>query len=220
MADDANGVIYRIARSGAPAGVAASSTASPPADAMRSAAMKGVGVPLAVQREETAPDQKEAIKLTSPSIPAGGAIPEKHSDYADGVSPSLAWTPVSGAKSYAIITEDPDAAPIKPFVHWVAWNIPGNLTSLPEGLQEQPRLTQPEGIMQGLTSRGFVGYYGPRPPVGDKPHHYHFQILALDATLDLPAGADRDQVLKAASGHVIAKGELVGTYAQAIKPPK
>ncbi len=136
------------------------------------------------------------------------------------MSPPLAWSPVNGAKSYAIIAEDPDAKPIKPFVHWVAWNIPADVTKLPEGVQEQPRLTDPEGMLQGRTSRGVVGYFGPRPPVGDKQHHYHFQILALDKMLDIPPGADRDQVLAAAEGHVIAKGELIGTYAQTVKPPK
>ena len=93
-------------------------------------------------------------------------------------------------------------------------------TELPEGLQEQDRLTEPDGLMQGATSRGSVGYYGPRPPVGDPPHHYHFQVLALDTLLQLPLGASRDDVLAAAKGHVIGKGELVGTYRQETKPPK
>jgi Raf kinase inhibitor-like YbhB/YbcL family protein len=119
-----------------------------------------------------------------------------------------------------VITEDPDAKPITPFVHWVAWNIPADRTSLPEGLQEQPRLTQPEGVLQGRTSRGSVGYFGPKPPVGDPPHHYHFQVFALDAKLDVPAGADRDQLLAAMQGHVLAAGELVGTYRQAVAPLK
>jgi hypothetical protein len=83
--------------------------------------------------------------------------------------------------------------------------IPGDVTAIPEGLQEQPRLTAPDGVLQGRTSRGIIGYYGPRPPVGDKPHRYHFQILALDGLLDVPAGADRDMVPKAASGRVIPK---------------
>ena len=116
--------------------------------------------------------------------------------------------------------EDPDAAPIKPFVHWLAWNIPPDLQSLPEGLQEQLRLTEPEGLLQGKTSRGSVGYLGPRPPVGDKPHRYYFQFFALDTMLDVPAGADRDQLLEAMNGHVIAKGQLMGKYQQAVKPPK
>lgn len=82
------------------------------------------------------------------------------------------------------------------------------------------RLTEPEGVLQGATSRGSVGYYGPRPPVGDPPHHYHFQVMALDTVLDIAPGSDRDAVLKAAKGHVIAKGEVVGTYRQTVAPPK
>jgi len=73
-------------------------------------------------------------------------------------------------------------------------------------------------VLQGATSRGSIGYYGPKPPVGDPPHHYHFQILALDASLDVRPGATRDEVLKAAKGHVIGKGQLVGTYQQTDPP--
>ena len=56
--------------------------------------------------------------------------------------------------------------------------------------------------------------------VGDKPHRYHFQVLALDTMLDVPAGADRDQLLAAAKGHVIAKGQLMGRFQQKLQPPK
>jgi Raf kinase inhibitor-like YbhB/YbcL family protein len=216
MADDANGVLYRIAYDGSKTGRSAPKAA--PAGPMKAQAAKGVGVPLALTRPETRTDGR--IEVQSASIQPNGAIPIRHSEYAEGVSPALSWTAVPGAKSYAILMEDPDSRPIKPFVHWVAWNIPGNVTSLPEGLQEQPRLTEPEGVLQGATSRGSVGYFGPRPPVGDPPHHYHFQILALDTVLDLKPGATRDEVLSAAKGHVMAKGELVGTYRQTIKPPK
>ncbi|MYM66987.1 YbhB/YbcL family Raf kinase inhibitor-like protein [Pseudoduganella sp. FT55W] len=115
--------------------------------------------------------------------------------------------------------EDPDA-PNKPFVHWLAWNIPAGVTSLPEGLQEQPHLTQPDGVLQGRTTRGSIGYFGPRPPVGDPPHHYHVQIFALDSLLPLGWGADRDQLLQAIQGHVLAKGEILGRYAQNQPPLK
>jgi len=56
--------------------------------------------------------------------------------------------------------------------------------------------------------------------VGDAPHHYHFQVYALDRMLDVPWGADRDTLLQAMQGHVLAKGTLVGTYAQKRKPQK
>lgn len=94
------------------------------------------------------------------------------------------------------------------------------MTRLPEGLQTLPRLTEPAGLLQGATSRGAPGYYGPRPPVGDPPHHYHFQVLALDTTLAVDPGASRDEVLKAAQRHIRAKGSVVGTYQQTDAPLK
>ncbi|MBA4091519.1 MAG: YbhB/YbcL family Raf kinase inhibitor-like protein [Sphingobium sp.] len=215
MADDANGVIYRIAYG---KGRKNAVTAMTPAGAMVRQTSKGSDVPLALARPETS--ARGAIGITSATIQPNGVIPMKHSDYADGVSPALRWNSVPDAQSYALIVEDPDAKPASPFVHWVAWNIPASVTALPEGLQEQPRLTEPDGLLQGRTTRGSTGYYGPRPPVGDPPHHYHFQILALDRMLTVPAGADRDAVLSQAKGHVIAKGELIGTYAQTVTPPK
>lgn len=223
MADDANGVIYRVAYVGndAGGGQPAGGGAAAPREAMDRQAAQGIGVPLAKMRPETSTrGNAPPLSVSAPTVAPGQPMPIKHSEYADGVSPALSWTAVPGAKSYAIVMEDPDAKPITPFVHWVAWNIPASVTQLPEGLQEQPRLTHPEGLMQGRTSRGSVGYYGPRPPVGDPPHHYHFQVLALDTMLDLPFGATRDEVLAAARGHVIAKGELVGLYQQTVQPPK
>ena len=215
VSDDVNGVIYRVAANDK---AALGQAKQAPAGPMQQQAKQGVGVPIAMQRKET--DAKGTLEVRSPTIPPGAAIPKKHSEYYDGVSPALSWTAVDGAKSYALIMEDPDAKPITPFVHWVAWNIPGNLTQLPEGLHEQAKLTDPPGLMQGKTSRGNPGYLGPRPPADDPAHHYHFQVLALDTTLDLPVGADRDQRLAAAAGHVIAKGELVGAYDQDQKPMK
>jgi Raf kinase inhibitor-like YbhB/YbcL family protein len=216
MADDANGVIYRVAYTGSAQKITDQKAA--PAEVMEAQAAKGVGVPLAKDRPET--DAKGALKVSSGDFAANGAIPLKQSEYADSVSPALRWDSVPGAVSYAIVMEDPDSKPIKPFVHWVAWNIPSTVTSLPEGLQEQLRLTEPEGVLQGRNSSGTHGYFGPKPPVGDPAHHYHFQVLALDSMLDIPPTSDRDAFLAAVSGHVLAKGELVGLYQQKIEPPK
>jgi Raf kinase inhibitor-like YbhB/YbcL family protein len=221
MADDGNGVIYRIAYTGETRGGSANRAGTElkaPAGPMQQQASKGSGVPIAITRPQTQTQGK--LTLSSSSFAKGGAIPARYSEYADGVSPALSWTAVPNAKSYAVIMEDPDAKPVTPFVHWLAWNIPAAITSLPEGLQEQPRLTEPDGVLQGRTTRGTIGWTGPRPPVGDPPHHYHFQIYALDAMLDVPWGAERDTLLDAMKGHVLAKGELLGTYAQKQKPQK
>lgn len=216
MADDANGVIYRIAYTAG--GQTTTAPAATPVEPMEKQASKGVGVPIATDRKET--EAKSRITVVSATIKPDGMIPAKHSEYADGVSPPLSWKPVEGALSYAILVEDPDAKPITPFVHWIAWNVPATVTSLPEGLQEQERLTEPEGVLQGRNSRGSHGYFGPMPSVGDPAHHYHFQVLALDALLDIPPTADRDELLAAVAGHVLAKGDLVGLYQQTIEPPK
>lgn len=212
MADDANGVLYRISAT-TPAG--ATPLPAAPAGPMQQQAQQGSNVPLALTRVAAT----GALQVTSGGFRAGAAMPAKYSEYADGVSPPLAWSAVPGAKSYAVIMEDPDA-PQKPFVHWLAWNIPANVTSLPEGVQEQPRLTEPDGVLQGRNTRGSSGYYGPRPPVGDAAHHYHFQVFALDTVLALPFGADRDELVKALEGHVLGKGEVIGRYAQPQQPPK
>jgi Raf kinase inhibitor-like YbhB/YbcL family protein len=217
MADDANGVIYRVAYTGS-AAKPSSVMGAAPAGPMEQQAAEGTRVPLAVARPETQAQGKMAV--TSTAFSNNGSMPMKYSEYADGVSPNLAWAAVPNAKSYAIIMEDPDAKPQLPFVHWVAWNIPADVTRLPDGVQEQPRLTEPDGVLQGRNTRGSMGYFGPRPPVGEAAHRYHFQVFALDAKLDVPFGADRDQVLAAMQGHVIAKGEIVGKYAQTQKPPK
>ncbi|MFV0624301.1 YbhB/YbcL family Raf kinase inhibitor-like protein [Sphingomonas sp. ac-8] len=210
LADDANGVLYRIAYDGA-TGQAA--PLAPPAKAMLDQAARGSDVPLALQRPETRGRGQLSVAA---GFAANGAIPREHSEYGLGISPELRWSAVPGAKSYAIVVEDPDAGDPKPVIHWVAWNIPAGTTRLAAGLQERDRLTGQglEGMMQGATSRGTVGWYGPRPPKGEPPHHYHFQLLALDRTLDLPLGATRDQLLAAVAGHVLARGELVGTYAE------
>ncbi|WP_066781101.1 YbhB/YbcL family Raf kinase inhibitor-like protein [Sphingomonas sp. CCH5-D11] len=212
FSDDANGVLYRVTYDGASGSAA---PLAPPAGPMQQQAALGRNVPLALQRPETRAAGTQRLAVTSTAFRAGAAIPREHSEYGLGISPALAWTAVPGVQSYAIVMEDPDGS-AKPVVHWVAWNIPATTTALPAGLNERDRLTGGalDGIMQGATTRGTLGWYGPRPPKGDKPHRYRFQLLALDRKLDLPLGATRDQLLAAAAGHVLATGELEGSYAE------
>jgi Raf kinase inhibitor-like YbhB/YbcL family protein len=108
--------------------------------------------------------------------------------------------------------EDPDAREPKPFVHWLVYNLPPSVEALPEGLSSTPRLKEFEGALQGRTSRGNIGYFGPRPPKPDPPHHYYVQVFALDAMLPLDPGASREALLRAMDGHVVAAGQIVGTF--------
>ncbi|MEI7036584.1 YbhB/YbcL family Raf kinase inhibitor-like protein [Fulvimonas yonginensis] len=163
--------------------------------------------PVAFQREEAGGE----IEVSSPQICAGTAIPARHTAYGGGISPRLRWNPVDGARSYALLVEDPDAPQPRPFVHWLAWNIPPGVHELPEGVAQTARPEAVQGMCQGLNGRGQAGYFGPRPPRGDDPHRYHFQVFALDRTLALPDDAERTDLLTAMHGHVLAKGRLVAT---------
>ncbi|GJG86121.1 hypothetical protein tb265_13020 [Gemmatimonadetes bacterium T265] len=230
--DDRNGVIYRVAYAGGAGGAPGASTTSatsasaapntPPAGPVEAQVLRGSGVPIAIRRPETdvAAGAAARLTVTSSAFADGAPIPAAYSRYEQNASIPLAWSAgPAGTRSYVLVMEDPDVPrPPVPVVHWLAWNVPAGVTALREGLQAQERLDDPPGLMQGPTSSGAPGYRGPRPPAGDPPHHYHVQLFALDRTLDLPLGADRDRVLAAMRGHVLARGELVGTFQRPAAP--
>ena|SRR5438067_729527 len=153
------------------------------------------------------------LELVSDALGADGGIDLRHSAYGGNLSPPLRWTPLEGAGAYALILEDPDAPRERPFVHWLIWNIPGETTSLPEGLPNSADLVSPQNAVQGRNDNGSFGYFGPRPPPGHGLHHYHFQIFALDGPLSLrPEKADLRALVDAMKGRVLADGELVGLF--------
>jgi len=152
-----------------------------------------------------------SFSVTSNTLDDHASFPSRHTGCGNGLSPTLRWTPVAGARSYAVIVEDPDAPSAEPFVHWLAWNIPPDVHELPEALSADGEFDMPAGMRQGRNDRGGIGWFGPRPPAGDDAHRYHFQVLALDGALDLAPGADRKDLLNAIDGRVLAKGELVAT---------
>lgn len=158
-------------------------------------------------------DAKGTLTVTSPAFKQNEPIPATYSAYGEDVSPPLSIANVPAqTKSLVVLMEDPDAKEPKPFIHWVIYNLPASQTSIRTGVPTQIRLTQLGSAEQGPNSRGSVGYFGPKPPIGDPPHHYHFMVFALDTKLSVGPNADRAKVLDAMKGHVLAKGELVGTF--------
>jgi Raf kinase inhibitor-like YbhB/YbcL family protein len=174
------------------------------AGSQQESTMPASNAAVAIDRVHTASGRR--IEVSAPGVQAQAAIPAHYTAYGDGVSPALRWTRVDGAKSYALLVEDPDAHGPQPFVHWLAWNIPADVQSLPEGLPSPPA-----GMREGRNGRNSTGYFGPRPPAGDPPHHYHFEVFALDAPLALPGDADRDALVAAMGRHLLGSGELVAT---------
>jgi Raf kinase inhibitor-like YbhB/YbcL family protein len=144
------------------------------------------------------------LKVSSPAFDHHREIPARHSGDGEDVSPALEWSGVpEGTKAFAVVVHDPDAPLVDGFTHWVAYNIPGDVTSLPEGA---------DNVTQGVNSMGNEGYMGPAPPPEHGNHHYYFWVYALDDDLDLPPGLDRRGLIDRIEDHVIEQARLVGTY--------
>lgn len=204
VGDDFNGIIYRVAYD-PPAG-AAEAEAPVPNPLMPPPPSK-----IAIDMISA-----ETVETLAPksAFEANQTIPAIHAKQGDNASPPLSWNAPEGAKSFVVILDDPDAIEPKPFTHWIAYDIPGSVTALREGLPVEQVLPEPE-MKQGVNSAGSTGYTGPNPPIGDPAHHYHLQVFALDSdSLGIDPGATREEVLEAMRGRVLAKGEIIGTFAR------
>jgi Raf kinase inhibitor-like YbhB/YbcL family protein len=155
----------------------------------------------------------DTVSVRSDAFENGSNIPRKYSAEEQNISPPLSWSNVpEGAMSLALIVEDPDAPTPNPFVHWLLYNIPADLRALPEDVGHEEVAAKAGGAYQGKNSSLKIGWTGMAPPKGDVPHHYHFQLFALDRQLPLKPGAGRAALLEAMAGHVVARGEIVGTF--------
>ena len=155
------------------------------------------------------PIKKDAMQLTSRAFTEGGAIASKHTCDDKNLSPPLKWSGVpADAQSLALIADDPDA-PGGTWVHWVLYDLPASASELPEDLPKSQFI--PAGAKQGLNDFRQLGYGGPCPPPG-KPHRYFFKLYALDTALDLKPGATKKDVEQAMGKHILAQGQLMGTY--------
>ncbi|MBV8762035.1 MAG: YbhB/YbcL family Raf kinase inhibitor-like protein [Deltaproteobacteria bacterium] len=137
---------------------------------------------------------ESSLAVTSTAFTNGGEIPTDFTCEGPDQQPALTWTGAPAAtKAYAVIVDDPDA-PAKTWVHLVAVTSATSLGS---------------GMTYGTNDFGKAAWGGPCPPSGR--HHYHFKVYALDAPVGTP-GVTKDDLLAQMKGHVLAQGELVGTY--------
>ena len=157
-----------------------------------------------------------AIKLSSESFKNRTYLSGKHvyngfGCNGDNISPELSWTNIpQGTKSFAITAYDPDAPTGSGWWHWLVFNIPVNITNIPEGVKDSDL---PKAIIQSNTDYGTPGYGGPCPPIGDGKHRYIFTIFALDTeTLPLNAKVTAATVGFYLNSHVIEKDSIKGYY--------
>jgi len=177
---------------------------------------RGKGAPMAsTTRPATGPGPKPAgsWSLTSEAFSYNERIPAKYTCEGEDTSPDLSWTdPPTGAAELALICDDPDA-PAGTWTHWVLYGMPVSLRALPAGIPTTGSPADLGGARQGRNSSGDTGYQGPCPPPGPD-HQYHFRLYALDAPVSLPAGAERADLEKAMTGHIVGHAELVGLYSR------
>lgn len=159
------------------------------------------------------------LELSSSAFQDLGTYPDKYSCAANGqmdpahmTSPPLSWKNApEGTKSFVLLLHDPDAhanKSVDDITHWIIFNIPGDSTSLPEGVKADA----PDSVgVQGKNIAGQPAFFGPCAPPGP-PHHYTFELYALDTTLDLQKGASRDDIMKAMDGHVLTGTVLIGMF--------
>jgi Raf kinase inhibitor-like YbhB/YbcL family protein len=159
-----------------------------------------------------------AFALTSPDIAAGGRIAEAQVFSGFGckgsnVSPALSWRNApAGTRSFALLVHDPDAPTGSGWWHWVVYNIPASVSSLPAGAGDPAKKLMPAGVVQGRTDFGTPGYGGPCPPPG-KPHRYYFRLYALKvASLDVPADASAAYISFNVNAQSLARAQLMGVY--------
>jgi len=165
--------------------------------------------------------QAQTMTLSSPDIKDGGTIANQQvfkgfGCTGDNISPALSWSGApANTKSFAISIYDPDAPTGSGWWHWVVYNIPASTTSLPKDAGDPSKGLLPKGAVQSRTDFGTVGYGGPCPPPGDKPHHYRITVFALD--VDQLPNAKGDAASAALVGfdinfHTLAKATLTGMY--------
>ena len=178
-----------------------------------------LAVPLPAQQQPppAAPPAGPAFTLTVGAWPDGDDIPLKYTQaVASPVSPAMSWTNVpAGTRSFVLHFHDPDVSINKTSndqVHWLVWGIPGTATGFAENLPQGPQL--PDGSRQ-ISASGQI-YRGPGARAAGPKHHYTFEVYALDATIDVPHGANeqetRTAVFAAMQGHILGKAVYSGLF--------
>jgi Raf kinase inhibitor-like YbhB/YbcL family protein len=146
-----------------------------------------------------------SIEVRSVAFDAGTPLPISCTVDGVGAPPPLSFHGVpESASSLVVLCEDPDAPFPEPYLHWIVFDIPG----VAEDLDAQSQIS----YRSGKNSKLEPGYTPAAPPPGHGLHHYHFQVFALDLKPGLEPDVGRGDLLDAMKGHVLAWGEIIGTY--------
>lgn len=157
--------------------------------------------------------------VTSENIHNGGRVPmaqvlDRLGCIGKNISPQLSWSgEPARTRSFAITMYDPDAPTVHGWWHWIVFDIPARVHSLPENAGGANAARLPAGAVEGRNDFGFPHYGGPCPPAGDRPHRYVITVYALKVARLPPnareSGADLVSSLRS---DAIASTQLIGHY--------
>jgi len=148
------------------------------------------------------------LQITSNAFENKSSIPVKYSADGENINPSLEISNIpENVKSLVLINDDPDAQKVVGYtwIHWLRFNIP----------VDGEKVIIEEDSLPGISGKSTYKkpeYGGPSPPAGTGVHNYYFKFYALDIMLDLPEMASQESIEESMKNHVLAQGELVGTY--------
>ncbi|RLV54711.1 YbhB/YbcL family Raf kinase inhibitor-like protein [Aeromicrobium phragmitis] len=128
-----------------------------------------------------------------PLLPAVPSFDLRSDDVADGqplkddqinalgdTSPHLSWSNApEGTKSFVVTCFDPDAPTVSGFWHWVAVDIPADVTELAAGAGASDD-SLPGDAFHVRNDGGGLNFMGAAPPPGDQVHRYFFVVHAVD----------------------------------------
>jgi Raf kinase inhibitor-like YbhB/YbcL family protein len=163
----------------------------------------GIGAPFTLTSSDIAEGKKIAVAQVFNGFGCSGK----------NLSPALSWSNApAGTKSFALLVHDPDAPTGSGWWHWVVYDIPGDVSSLPSDAGDAKKNLMPADAVQGPTDFGTPGYGGPCPPPG-KPHHYHFRLYALKvAKLGVPANATAAFIAFNVHANSLAETQILAIY--------
>jgi Raf kinase inhibitor-like YbhB/YbcL family protein len=142
------------------------------------------------------------MKITSPAFADKIPVPVKYTCKGPNTSPPFEFIDVpKETKSLTLVVEDLDSS--NHWIHWLVYNIPGNVTHFEEG-------KIPAGAVDGVCNGGTHGYEGPCPKYFKGVHRYSFKLFALDQMLEVPILADAKVITDEMQGHILASAELIG----------
>ena len=153
--------------------------------------------------------EQNNLRFECTGLTNGGCFSLDYTGRGKDLSPEIRILNLSpNAKSIIVILEDL-SHPIKDFTHWVIWNIPAT-SVIPEGIPHGRSVSSLNGAKQGI-GYGLHKYAGPKPPKG-VTHNYRITVYTVDCFLNLSSFSTKKRVLRAAAGHIIQQGEIMGTF--------